>query len=985
MPFMSVQSLFKRPIAAPAISSKYFESAVFAGVPANERPYISKVELTTLSADGTTLFTRIDTGISWVVEVFRDVGGVWTFEANITCPDGAYTTALEDFAYGDTTAMRCSADGNYLIITGSDGGILGGFVYFYNGTSWNLQATLVSDPSITYPLDFAAKNVCISADGATAAIVNRYQVRSHSDWYVNPEFNHSILIFKRVGTTWSFHQHIEPFSASVAPDLEWTTRGATVGTIDLSGDGNVIVLGKKITISSWDLNESRFEVDVYENISNVYTYRDSVQPYTYDSSFGENYISISNTGDAFVVGSYANDSPYATREQSFNFMGFGIVYERSGNSWERTVILEPAGTWYTSSYASSYVISGDGQTIAVGKFDDQNRMLIHASGGGTFEVGSGIVMVFKRQSRTNWKQFQILDTGVDARWYGWAVSVNYDGTRIACSSPDTPNYEATPVSAIVPSFGAVHIWDLFPYTPPERTEVWTMTEDFINNPALDATYWGDPIRISGDGNTLIVGSTGADRIQVYINNAGTWEVQTTLVSPDSPYTITGSQFQISNDGNVIVTASNFVNIITFVRTGATWDAGSLLDLTGKVFATTLPTLSGDGTRLFLQEGNTNSTLVYTRSGNAWVEVGIIPVFSNWTSTSNDGKRVIVQANNSNFVSVYEDTSPLQDGTEWTHTAGINEPVYTSYYSNINFARYQIELSGDGNTIVVADPQTAQRWGYNVFYIFERLGTKWFLRDELTADIPMGAANIGMGDWHTLAVSDDGETVCIGSAYMKGDQMFEGGAVQVYRKVPVSPGYPDIKEWILAQRIYAPYAENEQSGIFGGSLSCNGDGTVIAIGAGGANVADIYGPPLATEVITISSATFVGSQFALFKAANVLPAGSILYTVSINVTLENSVNATYSNDLAFFVGPTYPDVVLADGVFQLGGTNSYAAVQTYWNTGGADVIGTVTSETYAAYTQNVDLSTNAIYYGNGYDDPTTEGTWSGTITIKYLIP
>jgi hypothetical protein len=134
------------------------------------------------------------------------------------------------------------------------------------------------------------------------------------------------------------------------------------------------------------------------------------------------------------------------------------------------------------------------------------------------------------------------------------------------------------------------------------------------------------------------------------------------------------------------------------------------------------------------------------------------------------------------------------------------------------------------------------------------------------------------------------------------------------------------------------------------------------------------------VVNFSSFTFAGFSFSQVTG---LTTGK-LTSVSVNATLDASVNYTYADDLTIYVTPT--STLASGGLLQVGGYSSTSAAERHsWANGassspGTTVIDTVTLTTPITFTGAA--SDPVIWLGNGYGDPAASGTWSGSITLNF---
>ena len=130
--------------------------------------------------------------------------------------------------------------------------------------------------------------------------------------------------------------------------------------------------------------------------------------------------------------------------------------------------------------------------------------------------------------------------------------------------------------------------------------------------------------------------------------------------------------------------------------------------------------------------------------------------------------------------------------------------------------------------------------------------------------------------------------------------------------------------------------------------------------------------------TMTNQTWTGFNFTQ------LPAGltGTLTSVSVNVTLNASVNYTYADDICVYVAGS---PLALGGFLQVGGfSNLNAAQRYYWPNGYSDVPGTTCIGTVALATPIVFTGASSdpfFWIGNGYGASGTSGTFTGSITLN----
>lgn len=132
--------------------------------------------------------------------------------------------------------------------------------------------------------------------------------------------------------------------------------------------------------------------------------------------------------------------------------------------------------------------------------------------------------------------------------------------------------------------------------------------------------------------------------------------------------------------------------------------------------------------------------------------------------------------------------------------------------------------------------------------------------------------------------------------------------------------------------------------------------------------------------TFTAQTWGGFGFSQLGGGSAAPVYGTLTGVSVNATLDASVNLTYADDLTIYVDVLPLSV---GGLLQVGGFSGLSAAERhFWANGngsapGTTVIDTVTLTTPLTFSG---VASTVIWLGNGYGDTTAAGTWTGTVTL-----
>ena len=136
---------------------------------------------------------------------------------------------------------------------------------------------------------------------------------------------------------------------------------------------------------------------------------------------------------------------------------------------------------------------------------------------------------------------------------------------------------------------------------------------------------------------------------------------------------------------------------------------------------------------------------------------------------------------------------------------------------------------------------------------------------------------------------------------------------------------------------------------------------------------------ADVTVTFTNQTWTGFNFSDLSATFGGFTGT-LTGVSVNATLNASVQFTYADDLCVYVdaAPLSPG-----GLLQVGGFSNLSATQRLsWANGGSSAPGTtvIDSKSVNPIVFSGSAADPIIWLGNGYGAAGTSGTWTGSITL-----
>lgn len=373
-----------------------------------------------------------------------------------------------------------SGDGNTLAIgapheSGGSKGINGdqkdnsvygsGAVYVFtkNGNTWAQQAYVKpSNPQMSAEFGHA---VVLSADGNTMA-VSAYWEASKATGVNGDGTDESIpqagavYVFTRTGTRWTQQAYIKASNTGEA------------GTADRFGDGD---------------------------------------------QFGVS-LTLSDDGRTLAVGAISEDSnaPGINGNQADNSMtsaGAVYVFSRTGNTWAQQAYIKPSNPDAGDLFGYSVTLNADGNTLAVGSYDEGGSARGINGPPDNMRRGSGAVYIFARTGTAWAQQAYIKASNAEAGdSFGVNVSLSDDGNTLLASSLD----EDCLATGVNPqgqgcdsdfkadrSSGAAYVFV-------RSGTTWT-EQAYLKSSNSGANDWfGSRAALSGDGNTAVLGASLED-------------------------------------------------------------------------------------------------------------------------------------------------------------------------------------------------------------------------------------------------------------------------------------------------------------------------------------------------------------------------------------------------------------------------------------------------------------------------------------------
>jgi len=341
--------------------------------------------------------------------------------------------------------------------------------------------------------------------------------------------------------------------------------GVSVG---LSSDGNTALVG------AWN----RGLAYVFTRSGAAWTQQQKLT--ASDGVAGDNFgwsVVLSSDGNTALVGAYGKSaSPKAN--------GSAYVFTRSGGAWTQQQELTAADAAYGDKFGYSVGLSSDGNTALVGAIDKNSRQ--------------GAAYVFTRSGVT-WNQQQELAASdpADNDSFGLFLGLSNDGNTALVGAPGKNSAQ-----------GAAYVFT-------RSSAAWTQQQELTASDAAAFNYFGVSARLSGDGNTALMGAygrTSQGAAYVFTRSGAAWTQQQELTASDGQNGDNfGYSMGLSSDGNTALVGAYGRNAAyVFTRSGAAWTQKQKLTPSDAAFDDSFGFsvgLSGDGNTALVGAYSKNSS------------------------------------------------------------------------------------------------------------------------------------------------------------------------------------------------------------------------------------------------------------------------------------------------------------------------------------------------------------------------------------------
>jgi trimeric autotransporter adhesin len=460
------------------------------------------------------------------------VDAIGYVKASNTEANDAFGTSVALSDDGSTLAVGASGDGSDA--TGIDGdqtsnGASGsGAVYVFvrdGAGGWSQQAYVKA--SNTEAGDSFGDQVALSGDGNTLVVGAQFEDGAATGVDGDQANNAAtssgaVYVFVRDGVgSWSQQAYVKASNTGYQDFF-----GCAVA---VSEGGDTMAVGARWESSDAtgiDGNQGNNNATLYSGAVYVFV-RDgmgdwSQQAYVKASNtalsdlFGTR-LALSNNGDTLVVGAPGEDSNAtgvggAQLNDNTNDSGAAYVFVRNGAGiWSQQAYIKASNTGINDNFGAGIAMAGDGDTLAVGApFEDSGATGIDGDQLDGSQLNSGAAYVFVRNGAGVWSQqayVKASDTAAGDR-LGFGLVLSEDGSVLATGADfedsDAIGIEGDPYNDLAFHAGAVYVFDR------DGAGIWSQRSYVKASNTGEYDRYGLSLALSGDGNTLAVGTSWED-------------------------------------------------------------------------------------------------------------------------------------------------------------------------------------------------------------------------------------------------------------------------------------------------------------------------------------------------------------------------------------------------------------------------------------------------------------------------------------------
>ena len=412
----------------------------------------------------------------------------------------------------------------------------------------------IVQPSSTFPLKqvgyIKASNpseraqfgdaIALSGDGNTLAVGARAESSAAAGINGNQTdasafSSGAVYVFARAGDRWVQQAYLKASNPGINDQF-----GHLVA---LSADGNILAVSAPFEDSRSTGVDGDQADNSLEQSGAIYVFarRGAVwfqQAYLKASNPGEAEdgdqfgfsLALSDDGNTLAAGAIAEDSADARingnqADNTANNAGAVYVFARTGSRWSQQAYVKsssPNGADANDLFGYSVSLSADGNTLAVGAYDEAGSSNIINGPEDNNAPGTGAVFVFTR-SGASWSRQAYLKASTQDRAdsLGAWVAISDDGNTVAAGAPDEDslttgiNTVETGHSGRIGTLDDISVGAAYVFI--RSGTKWFQQASFKASNSGIEDWFGVRLALSGDGNTLAVSAPNEDGAAKGIN------------------------------------------------------------------------------------------------------------------------------------------------------------------------------------------------------------------------------------------------------------------------------------------------------------------------------------------------------------------------------------------------------------------------------------------------------------------------------------
>ncbi len=405
----------------------------------------------------------------------------------------------------------------------------------------------IVQPSATFPLKQAGyikpsnpneraqfgDVVALSGDGTTLAVGARAEssaaagINGNQTGASAPNSG-AVYVFARQGDRWLQQAYLKASN----PDI----NDQFGGLVALSADGNTLAVSAYFEDSRAIGVDGDQADNSMEQSGAVYVFARtgaswSQQAYLKASNTGETEegdqfgfsLALSDDGNTLAAGAISEDSADARingnqADNRASSAGAVYVFVRAGTRWSQQAYIKsssPNGADANDLFGYSVGLSADGNTLAVGSYDEAGSSNVINGPEDNNAPGTGAVLVFAR-SGTTWSRQAYLKASTQdpADSLGAWVAISDDGNTVAAGAPDEDslttgiNTVETGHSGRIGTLDDISVGAAYVFVRSGAT--WSQQASFKASNSGIEDWFGVRLALSGDGNTMAVSAPNED-------------------------------------------------------------------------------------------------------------------------------------------------------------------------------------------------------------------------------------------------------------------------------------------------------------------------------------------------------------------------------------------------------------------------------------------------------------------------------------------